>query len=149
MQNVGVAMLAVSKVGLTSSLNRGLDSNSEFLPLHADVLSAWIPADGTYYYATISNHTRREHVMVTGYISGKGLVIKRGVDSTTPQNFPVGSCVKVEWNPQQLLDFLSGRQLVQPQIKKGVYCLSCNTCITVEADGTISNIQDSLKCSNP
>lgn len=139
-------MIAASKIGLSAKLVAPLDIASDFIRLSGDVVAAWIPEDGTYYYATITNGTVREHVKVTGYVSGKGLIVQRAQDNTVVGNFPQGSCINVEWNPQQLLDFLAGRQQTTPQIKPGVYCLGCNTCITLNADGTIKEIQDAISC---
>ena len=94
----------------------------------------------------IENGAAREIVRVTGYMAGKGLIVSRAQDNTTPTSFPNGACVSVVWTPQQLLDFLGGQQAPQPQMVPATYCLDCNTCIKIEADGTISEVIGSTSC---
>lgn len=139
-------MLDVSKLNLSTTITRSLAIADGFLYINPAIVHAWIPADGAYYYATVANGTAREIVKVTGYLSGKGLIIDRGQDNTSVASFPSGSCLNVEWNPQQLLDFLSGKQMTKPQIKPDTYCITCNTCIKVNADGTIAEIIGSQSC---
>lgn len=139
-------MLDVTKLYLNTKITKPLTIQDNFMYVNPAIVAAWTPADGAYYYAMIENGSAREYVRVTGYIAGKGLVIARGQDHTTPVNFPSGSCVSVVWNPQQLLDFLGGQQKPLPQIKPDLYCLDCNTCIRVEADGSISEIIGSQSC---
>lgn len=139
-------MLDVTKLFLSTKLTKSLSIQDDFMYINPAIVSAWIPADGAYYYALIENGVSREIVRVTGYLSGKGLIIQRGTDNTTVTSFPSGSCINVVWTPQQLLDFLDGRQKPLPQIKPDVYCLDCNTCVRIEADGTISEVIGSQQC---
>jgi hypothetical protein len=61
--------------------------------------------DNTHYYATLINGDTREVVKVTRR-DGDILTVERGQDNTSAQSFPSGVCVKVEWNPQQLCEFI-------------------------------------------
>ena len=63
------------------------------------------PKDGTHYYATLINGDSREVVKVTRR-EGDVLTVERGQDNTSALTFPSGVCVKVEWNPQQLCEFV-------------------------------------------
>lgn len=139
-------MLDVTKLFLSTKLTKALSIQDDFMYVNPAIIPAWIPADGAYYYALIENGVAREIVRVTGYIAGKGLIISRAQDNTTVTNFPSGSCINVVWNPQQLLDFLDGQQKTKPQIKPDTYCLDCNSCIKIEADGTISEVIGSQSC---
>ena len=138
-------MLDVTKLFLSTKITKPLAIQDDFMYIDPAIVPAWIPANGAYYYALIENGTAREIVRVTGYLAGRGLIIARAQDNTGVTAFPNGACVNVVWTPQQLLDFLQGKQ--KPvQIKPDTYCLSCNTCIKVEADGTISEIIGVDKC---
>lgn len=139
-------MLDVTKLFLNTKITKPLSIQDGFMYVNPAIVAAWTPADGAYYYALIENGVAREIVRVTGYLAGKGLIIDRGQDNTHPVSFPSGACVNVVWNPQQLLDFLEGRQKPLPQIKPDTYCLDCNTCIKIEADGTISEVIGSQSC---
>lgn len=140
-------MIAIkSKWGLSTKIVGALNTGDTFLKVPSDVLSAWIPASGTQYYATLRSGGQIEHVLVKGYIAGRGLLVARAQDGTTVGNFPAGSCISVEWNPQQLLDFLDNKPDVKPKIQAGVHCIGCNTCLTIEADGTISAINGAESC---
>ena len=139
-------MLDVTKLFLNTKLTKPLAVTDGFMYIDPAIVAAWTPAPGAYYYALIENGAAREIVRVTGYMAGKGLIVSRAQDNTTPTSFPNGACVSVVWTPQQLLDFLGGQQAPQPQMVPATYCLDCNTCIKIEADGTISEVIGSTSC---
>lgn len=140
-------MLDVTKLNKSTKLTRPMQLGDGFMYIDPAVIPYFVPAEGAYYYATVGRaDTAHEIVRVEGYVSGFGLRVKRGVDNTNAMLHPQGTCVNILWNPQQLLDFLNGRLGSKPIIAEGVYCLDCNSCITVNADGTIAEINGVDKC---
>lgn len=140
-------MLDVSKLNKSTKITQAMNITQDYMNIDPALLPYWIPASGAYYYATVGSlGSVFEIVKVIGHVSGRGLVIVRGQDNTNAMPHNNGACLNVVWNPQQLLDFLDGRQQPKPIIPAGVYCLDCNSCITVNADGTISAISGVDKC---
>ena len=99
---------------------------------------------GDHYYLTIRDGQRREVVRVTR-TAGEALAVDRGQDGTLALYWSVGACVEVEWNPQQLREFVAN--IAQSNIMSpGTYCLGCSTCITVNSAGQITSINGEEKC---
>ena len=140
-------MLDIAKWGMTSATVTRLSPASRQLVLPTGVGGQFIPAAGTHYNLTLRRGNRREVVDVTGG-TGDTLFIARGMDHTVPMEWPAGTCVSVEWNPEQLCEFVHDcTGAAQPGIiAPGVYCLDCATCITVDAAGRITNIDGAEKC---
>lgn len=105
-----------------------------------------VPA-GDHYYLTLREGDRREVVRVIAS-SGRALTVVRAQDGTVAQSFSAGACVAVEWNPQQLREFFEGiaTGCESNGVSPGTYCLSCNTCIDVNACGQITRINGAGGC---
>lgn len=99
---------------------------------------------GDHYYLTIRESGRREVVRVNS-TSGGWLTVERAQDGTMAQGFSLSACLEVEWNPQQLREFLDNGQSPNV-ISPGVYCLSCNTCITIDSSGRITDVNGAEGC---
>lgn len=56
-------------------------------------------------YVEVRNGSVREVVKVVGRVGDK-LTVERGQDNTVAQSFSTGACVDVEWNPQQLCEYI-------------------------------------------
>ncbi len=140
-------MIDATKLNKSTKLTEAMSIQQQYMFISPALVPYWIPENGAYYYATIgANSSIHEIVKVVGYVSGKGLVVERAQDNTNAMAHPSGACINVWWNPQQLLDFLNGRLGTKPIIAEGVYCLDCNSCITVNSDGTIADINGVDKC---
>jgi len=118
---------------------------TELMLAYNDGLRFAVPM-GDHYYLTIREGDRREVVRVTS-ASGQRLTIVRAQDGTQAQAFAIGACVEVEWNPQQLREFLEGIVTgCESVVTPGTYCLTCNTCVTVNACGQITSINGAEGC---
>lgn len=102
--------------------------------------------DNTHYYATLINRDTREVVKVTRR-DGDILTVERGQDNTSAQSFPSGVCVKVEWNPQQLCEFIKQCATGDShKITAGTVCFTCDTCIEYDEGGHIINVNGAKGC---
>ena len=99
-----------------------------------------LPTAG-YFYTTIRSGALREVVKVTK-VTGDTLTVERGLDNTTAQAFPTGSCLEVEWNPLQLCEFVAqcGQAAIEPLITPQTICTNCPVCIDIDAMGRIINV---------
>lgn len=60
--------------------------------------------DGKYTFLKIIDGTHIEYIKVAN--RGGSLFVKRGLETTTPRTFPVGSCVKWELTPTAVRDII-------------------------------------------
>ena len=140
-------MLNLSNYGNMGELSSTAESaDTELYVRSFDAPRFTLPA-GDHYYLTIRQEGRREVVRVTA-TAGTRLTVVRGEDGTSAQRFTAGACVTVEWNPQQLREFMttfsSGCE-PQPGVA-GTHCLGCSTCITVDGCGRITRINGAGGC---
>lgn len=140
-------MLNVKPFGNISELSKPISSSDKVITLQmGDGVRFKVPSSD-HFYITVRNGSSREFMKVTSVIGDK-LHVERGVDDTTALSFPKGSCVKVEWNPSQLCEFVKG--CVNVESKKGIepqtICWSCDTCIEIDEGGHIVNVNGSNKC---
>lgn len=128
---------------LFAPLNK-LDTELQVSPHGA--LRFHVPAR-SWYYLTIKQGPRREVVRVVG-ATGRTLTIERGQDGTVRQDFDVGACLIVEWNPQQLREFIEqiGAGSEPTGVQPGTYCLDCTTCVEVNAAGQLVSINGAGGC---
>ena len=102
--------------------------------------------DNPHDNATLSNGDTREVVKVTRR-DGDVLTVERGQDNTSAQSFPSGVCVKVEWNPQQLCEFIKQCATGDShKITAGTVCFTCDTCIEYDEGGHIINVNGAKGC---
>lgn len=134
-------MLDVTNYGVSSTLSAELKRDSISISIPIPDNNKFMVATGDHVYATIRNGNVFEHVRIIGDASGK-LIVDRGQDGTTPQTFPVGSCIKIEWNPAQLCEFVQNcvngedKACITPQ----TICADCNTCFEINAQGRIVSV---------
>lgn len=103
-------------------------------------------ADNGHFYATLRNGNVREVVKVVGRVGDK-FTIERGQDGTTPQTFPKGACVDVEWNPSQLCEFVKNCVTGDfAKITAGTVCMTCDTCIEYDDGGHIIRVNGAKTC---
>lgn len=137
----------VSKWSSRSRLTRELDTTATEIQIRfGEGLRFKVDADD-YFYATIRSHGKYEHVKVLG-VKGDVLHVVRGQDNTQAQSWPVDACIEVEWNPQQVCAYTKQCVLgtTPTSVDAGVYCLDCNTCITIGEDGRITAVDGEKKC---
>lgn len=129
------------------SLSIPLDSETQSLKLKFSEGALFALPEADYCYATLRSHGKFEHVRVLDS-SSDTLTVVRGVDNTSPQFWPAGTCVSVEWNPLQLCEYSAACVLgtTPTTVDAGVYCLDCDTCITIGDDGRIVAIDGSKSC---
>nr|DAK40122.1 MAG TPA: tail fiber protein [Caudoviricetes sp.] len=137
----------VSKWSSHSKLSKPVGITDTELPIRfGEGVRFHVPCED-YFYATIRSHGKYEHVKVLA-VKGDVLHVVRGQDNTAAQSWPAESCVEVEWNPAQLCEF--SRQCVlgtaPTTVDAGVYCLDCNTCITIGEDGRITAVNGEKSC---
>lgn len=104
------------------------------------------PRQGTHFYATLINGDTREVVKVTRR-DGQTLVVERGQDDTQAMTFPSGVCIKVEWNPVQLCEFVKQCATGDShKINAGTVCFTCDTCIEYDDGGHIVKVNGATGC---
>jgi hypothetical protein len=141
-------MLNTTKFGAVSELGAALTATSQQITLPAGQGLRFSPlASGDYFYLTLKNAGQREVVKVTN-VQNDVLTVIRGVDNTTAQAFPKGSCVAFEWNPLQLCEYSTQctNATLPTGVAAGTYCFNCNTCITVNGEGRIISIDGEVEC---
>lgn len=138
-------MLNMKNYGNSARLSAPVEpGDTEFKIVPADTAKLSIPS-GDYYYLTVREGVRREVVRVDA-TTGFTLTVVRGRDGTTAQRFTTNACLSVEWNPQQLLDFIGVINNPVTGVGPGTYCLGCNTCIDVDSAGRITAINGAEGC---
>lgn len=120
---------AISPTDTTIKLPTGAGLN--FAPLAA----------GEWFDLTLTNGEIREVVKVTA-VNGDTLTVQRAQDGTTAQSWALGQCVKHEWNPRQLCEFVKvcmqggPAAIIEPQ----TICTGCPTCFTIDEQGRITTV---------
>lgn len=139
--------LNVSKWSSHSKLTSAVDSKTTELRVRMGEGLRFRVPDTDHYYATIRSHGKYEHVKVMG-VTGDTLHVVRGQDGTQAQDWAVESCIAVEWNPAQVCEYTKQCVLGETptSVDAGVYCLDCNTCITIGEDGRITAVNGEKKC---
>lgn len=132
-------MIHADKIAQSAKLARAIPITGNSMALVAENFGDWLPRQGNvtgHYYALLSDGLQREFVKVTG-MDGNGLRILRGIDNTQARSWSAGSCVTVVWNASALREFMTTLDLPTPVVPAGTYCMSCNSCITVNSFGQI------------
>lgn len=140
-------MLDPNNVGNSTSLPRALSATATTIPVPAGMGARFAVATGNHYYLTLRG-TYVERVKVTGRV-GDVLSVVRGQDGTAARPWNQGDCMKVEWNPAMLCEFVTTclNQAPSPSgVNAGSYCLSRCTCIDVGTDGRITKIENGTGC---
>lgn len=139
-------MIDVSKYGLSTKTAADILATDAFIPLPVGLAGAFMPTAGTHYYLTLwGNGTRREVVRVLG-IGGNKLRVVRGIDQTRAQAWPSGTCINFDWNPSQFCEMVESCSGGSTAIMApGIYCIECNSCLTIDAMGRITNIDGAIK----
>jgi hypothetical protein len=139
-------MIDVTKYGLNTKTSADVSATDKFIPLPAGLIGTFAPVAGTQYYMTLwGKGTSREVVRVLG-ISGSKIHVDRGIDQTAAQAWPAGTCIGFDWNPSQLCEMWSSCSGNPTDVMApGTYCIECTSCITVDAEGRITNIDGAVK----
>ena len=140
-------MLNVSKWSASSKLTNPIGTTDTQLKVNAgDGFKFVVPPDD-YYYATLRANGVFEHVRVVA-VDSDTLVVQRGQDNTVAQSFPANTCIVVEWNPAQLCEYVKQCALNETPtgVIPGTYCMSCDTCFEIGADGRIKAVNGSTQC---
>lgn len=139
-------MLDAAKWGLSGKLLDAMPATADHLQVAVRDAARYVPAAGTGYYLTLRTGGHVEVVYVTSVVGSK-VYVRRGEDDTEVRAWPAGTCVAFEWNPAQLKDFLADQvQGDTPTITPGTYCLNCNTCLTLDASGRITEVNGGSSC---
>ena len=140
-------MLSVDKVwGKHSTLGKSVHISDKEMTIAMGNGTDFRAADNGYFYATLRNGNVREVVKVVGRRNDT-FTIERGQDGTTPQTFPAGACVDVEWTPTQLCEYV--RNCVKGDANKipaGTVCFTCDTCLEYDAGGHIIGVNGAKQC---
>lgn len=140
-------MLNVTNWGSEAKLYAPLAKTDHELQVSPhDALRFQVPA-GSWYYLTLRQGPRREVVRVVGAV-GRILTVERAQDGTARQDFEAGACLSVEWNVQQLREFIEqiGAGAEPTGVAPGTYCLDCTTCIEVNAAGQLVSVNGAGGC---
>lgn len=139
-------MIDVTKYGLSTKTSSDIKATDKFIPLPVGVAGTFAPTAGTHYYMTLwGKGTNREVVRVVG-LSGNKIAVERGIDHTSAQDWPAGTCIGFDWNPTQLCEmWRSCNGDPGAVMAPGTYCIECTSCITVDASGRITSIDGAEK----
>lgn len=139
--------LSTTQWGRTTTLSDAVQADDTILPIAPADAAALAVAPGTHYYLTLRNTGRLEVVRVVGSV-GNELMVERGQDGTTAQSWPIKTCAVVEWNPQQLREFIDavGSGTEPSGVAPGTYCLNCTSCLTINAAGQITAVDGAGGC---
>jgi hypothetical protein len=140
-------MLSIKPFGLVTELSKQITAKDNVITVPVgDGIRFKVPSTD-HFYITVRNGGIREYMKVTS-VNGDKFHVERGQDETTASSFPKGSCVKVEWNPSQLCEFVSSctggevKKTIEPQ----TICWTCDTCIEIDEGGHIIGVNGSDKC---
>lgn len=141
-------MLSVQNWGQSATLYRPLPAGVTEIELAPGDRPRFDVPAGQWYYLSIRFNHRLEVVQVQGLVGGK-LQVVRAQDGTSELSWPAGACVAVEWNPQQLREFIEqvGAGAEPTGVSPGTYCLDCTSCLTVNAAGQITRIDGAGGCA--
>ncbi len=140
--------LSTTQWGRTSVLSSAATADDTTLSIAPADAAGLAVAPGTHYYLTLRSGSRREVVRVVGSVATE-LLVERGQDGTTPQSWPILTCVVVEWNPLQLREFIEsiGAGTEPTGVAPGTYCVDCTTCLTINAAGQITAVDGAGGCA--
>lgn len=138
-------MLNTNFWGLCTSLASSINTSDTQIRLASGDGSKFRMTDNDHFYMTLKNGGVREVVKVVAR-TGDILTVERGQDNTTASTFGIGSCACVEWNPQQLCEFVSSCVSRCSNITPQTFVVGCGTSIEVNECGNIVAINGSEKC---
>lgn len=136
-------MLNLKNYGNTTTLVAAASNTTNTFKV-ADSDKFAVPA-GDWFYATVKFNGTREFVKVMKAANGE-LTVVRAQDGSAANAFPKGACLEVEWNPQQLCEYIKTCSDC-PQVTgvDGVFCIDCGSCLTIE-HGKITAVNGEVKC---
>jgi hypothetical protein len=142
-------MLEANNVGNAALLPIPLSAAATTLHVPAGRGAAFAVGAGNHYYLTLRDDSNSvERVKVTARI-GDMLTVVRGQDGTVARSWNQGACLKVEWSPAMMCEFVTTclNQTQTPSgVTAGTYCLSKCTCIDVGSDGRLTKIELGTGC---
>lgn len=140
-------MLNIKNWGLSSVLAASITATDNKIKLPVSSGAAFKVPSSDHFYITVKDGSKREFMKVTS-VAGDVLFVDRGVDGSTATSFGKGSCVKVEWNPSQLCEFVQGCVNGEPKktIEPQTVCFSCDTCFEVDEGGHIISVNGGGGC---
>lgn len=139
-------MLNVDSWGRTSKLAESIGTKQTIFKVSAGEGHKFALPDSDHFYLTIYNGNTREVVKVVN-VDRDTLTVERGQDNTTPLSFPKDACLVVEWNPQQLCEFVkqcaaSDTTKIKPQTVCSADCF----CLELDEGGHVINVNRSQSC---
>lgn len=140
-------MLNVKAWGVVSELQSSITATDTKIKLPSgDGLKFKVPSTD-HFYITVKNGGVREFMKVTSVV-GDTLMVERAKDGTSAVSFAKGSCVKVEWNPAQLCEYVQNctNKETTTSIEPQTICFSCETCIEIDEGGHVISVNGSTKC---
>lgn len=136
-------MIDVNAVGNKTMLVESILESAMLLSVTSGSGYKFKIKDGDHTWLTLRGQGRVERVRMVG-VSGDNLVLsKRGGDGTEAYQWPKGTCIEVEWNPQQLCEFVTkckAEPMEPTGVEPGVVCLDSCKCITVDEFGRITEV---------
>ena len=141
-------MLNIAKFGAKATLVNSLNPLEQQITIPSSLATSFaLPTAGTYMYATLKYNNTREVVRINSTVNNV-LNVTRAIDNTTAQYFPSGTCIEVDWSPIQLCEYVKQctGAATPTGVTAGVYCLSCTTCLTINAEGRITAVDGEVKC---
>ena len=138
-------MLNTKVWGRCTKLAKAITSTDTQITLPVGDGSKFRINDQEHFYLTLRNGGVMEVVKVVAR-AGDVLTVERAQDNTTAQTFGKGSCACVEWNPQQLCEFVKSCAGGCTNITPQTFVVTCGTSVTVNECGNITAINGSETC---
>lgn len=142
-------VLNPNPIGTTAQLAAPMTNSQLTLRVPSGVGALLDPGAGNHYYLTIRSSSAVERVKVIARSGGLLTLEGRGADNTTPQAWPQGACLSVEWNPAQLCEFVQNCMeggAAPTGVEAQTVCMASCACIDVGADGRITKITGGQSC---
>lgn len=141
-------MLNVSNMGNSGTLIRAITPTDTLIYLAPSQGARFQVPTGDHFFVTLREAGKHEVVQVSA-VNGDSLVVARAQAGTVAQSFRGGTCVEEAWDAAQLAEFIQMQAsgLGPTGVTPGTYCLNCNTCIDVNAEGRITAVNNPGGCA--
>lgn len=138
-------MLNMEFYGKCASLATGITPRDTQIRLRPSEGSKFAMRGDDHFYLTLKNGGTREVVKVVAR-NGDLLTVERAQDNTAAQSFGRGACACVEWNPQQLCEFVKNCTQGCTGITPQTVVVTCGTALKINECGNIVSVNGSEKC---
>ncbi len=142
-------MLNANSVGASGELASAINAATLTIPVKIGTGRYFDPGAGNHLWVTLRRGDKVERLKVIARNGDLLTVDARGADGTTAQSWAINDCIKVEWNPAMLCEFVINCTNGAPDpsgVTPGTYCFDKCTCLEIGADGRVTKITGGAGC---